>query len=459
MKRTTVHATILTILAVVFFILVASGEDCDGCYSPGAMQFKLVVAGAVTVIMALYFTARYKKFEKMAFDIANQPILETNEATSGVSFAGEGTVVSEKPLTSAYTQTECVYYHAILEKYVNSGKRGRWEVQEQKLDFIPFYLTDDRGRLAIDVTGVDHDNSSRIKNRFSLVQHKDKKKHARNLQVHSEIDCEAVLTKEKFKPEGKKGRWRRSEFVLKPGSQVFVYGYIAKSEHGLVLKEHAREPLIISRKTQKEFVAEFFKGKALIYMVYILMLAGIAMILGALIWGAFITERIASAIFVLAAVIFLIHAIITMYNRIIVLRNRAFNTLSNIEGELKRRFDLIPNLNRVVSQYAAFERDVHSVMAQLRSASVSDPFSGAVDTMAHKQILATLEAYPDLKASETVSDLMILLTDTEERIAYSRTFYNSAAQQYNTAIQQFPSSIVATLGALKPMAYIGVTKQ
>lgn len=428
----------------VSFIFAISSDDCNQCYAPLGMQIKGIISGVVTILLAWFFASRYKKFESMAFDIANQPILETNEATAGVSFAGEGNIVVDSPLLSPYTQTTCVYYHAVLEQYVRRGKRSEWVIKEQYQEFAPCYLSDERGRLAIDLTGIDEDHSRWIVHKNRLA----------NRQVYSEIDTQFVMHKEKYVPEGKGGKWRRSEVVFPVDTKAFVYGFVEKRANGLTLVEHDNDPLILSQKTQAEFLAEFTKGKSLIYMGTLFSFFGVLMILGSLVWAGYLRMEMGWLLSGIVAVALTLQAGVTVYNRIILLQNRAYNTLSNIEGELARRYDLIPNLNRIVTEYAQYEKEIHTIITHIRKAGVHDPLSAATNTNTHKLLQAIVEAYPVLQASKTVADLMMVLTDTEERIAYSRHFYNAAAQQYNTAIQQFPASIIAKITKLTPMSYI-----
>lgn len=137
------------------------------------------------------------------------------------------------------------------------------------------------------------------------------------------------------------------------------------------------------------------------------------------------------------------------YNNLIVLRERIKEALSQIDVQLKRRTDLIPNLIETVKGYAKHEREVFEKVTEARSSMLkaNTPHQKAeADNMmekALKSIFAVAEAYPDLKASENFLNLQEELTDTENKISYSRQFYNSNVLAYNSAIKTFPAMIFA----------------
>ncbi len=137
------------------------------------------------------------------------------------------------------------------------------------------------------------------------------------------------------------------------------------------------------------------------------------------------------------------------YNNLIVLQQRIKEALSQIDVLLKRRSDLIPNLVETVKGYEKHEKEVFENVTKARSnmvkadslsdkAEASDQLSNAL-----KSVFAVAEAYPDLKASENFKELQDELTDTENKIAYSRQFYNSTVLSFNTARKQFPGNIFA----------------
>jgi LemA protein len=148
-------------------------------------------------------------------------------------------------------------------------------------------------------------------------------------------------------------------------------------------------------------------------------------------------------------VVLLVLWAILAYNGLISRRNRVDNAWSQIDVQLKRRHDLIPNLVETVKGYAAHERETLEAVTQARNMAVraEGPHDQAgaenVLTGALKSLFAVSEAYPDLKANQNFLNLQEELTSTEDRIAYARQFYNDSVLGYNTKIQQFPSAVIA----------------
>ena len=138
------------------------------------------------------------------------------------------------------------------------------------------------------------------------------------------------------------------------------------------------------------------------------------------------------------------------YNGLVRLRNLVQESWRQIDVELKRRHDLIPNLVETVKGYAAHERGVFEEVARARSAAIT-PGSGPAEqaqqenvlTQALGKLFAVAEAYPDLKASQNFMALQTELTNTEDRIAAGRRFYNANVRQYNTKIETVPTNIIA----------------
>ena len=137
------------------------------------------------------------------------------------------------------------------------------------------------------------------------------------------------------------------------------------------------------------------------------------------------------------------------YNKLVSLRNRVDNGWSQIDVQLQRRNDLIPNRVETVKGYAQHERETLDAVIQARNASVSagTPHDQAqADNMltgALRQLFAVAEAYPDLKANQNFLQLQEELTATEDKVSYARQFYNDTVNKYNTAIQKFPAVLIA----------------
>ncbi len=148
--------------------------------------------------------------------------------------------------------------------------------------------------------------------------------------------------------------------------------------------------------------------------------------------------------------VLLLYAILT-FNRLVRHRNRVENSWSGIDVQLRRRYDLIPNLVKTVQGYAAHERELFREVTEARTRGIA---ASTVDEQAQAEtdltrslgrLLAVAEAYPELRASENFLALQEELTATESKIAFARQFYNDQVMKLNTRIQQFPSSIVARM--------------
>ena len=157
-----------------------------------------------------------------------------------------------------------------------------------------------------------------------------------------------------------------------------------------------------------------------------------------------------NSLVILVAVALIAVSIIAIYNSLVRRRNEVDNAWSQIDVQLKRRLDLIPNLVETVKGYASHEKATLDAVIQARNsaigASSSPNAQAAADsavTGALRQLFALSEAYPDLKANQGFVSLQEELSNTESRIAYARQFYGDGVLAYNTAIQKFPSSLVA----------------
>ncbi len=146
------------------------------------------------------------------------------------------------------------------------------------------------------------------------------------------------------------------------------------------------------------------------------------------------------------------------YNRLVQLRNRVENQWAQIDVQLKRRYDLIPNLVDTVKGYVKHEREtlaeVTKYRAQLASGSVEEKAkANNMLTDALKSLFAVAENYPNLKANENFKMLQEELAGTENKIAYIRTSYNDEVLNYDNALEMFPSNIVANIFGFKPKEY------
>ena len=153
----------------------------------------------------------------------------------------------------------------------------------------------------------------------------------------------------------------------------------------------------------------------------------------------------------LGIIVVLLLLIASSYNTLVGLRQKVKNAWSQIDVQLQRRFDLVPNLVESVKGYMKHESDVLTKVTEIRNswanaktvsekAELDNQLSNTLKT-----IMAVSESYPDLKANQNFLDLQASLNNTEDKISYSRQFYNDTVTSYNTKIEQFPSNIVASM--------------
>lgn len=148
---------------------------------------------------------------------------------------------------------------------------------------------------------------------------------------------------------------------------------------------------------------------------------------------------------------------IGMYNGLVGLRNQVKNAWAQIDVQLKRRYDLIPNLVETVKGYMTHERQTLEAVTQARAAAQSLSNAGVAERAKAEgelssvltRLLAVAEAYPDLKANQNFLALQEELTSTENKISFSRQFYNDSVLNYNNKTQMFPSNIVANMTGFK----------
>ena len=157
-------------------------------------------------------------------------------------------------------------------------------------------------------------------------------------------------------------------------------------------------------------------------------------------------------IIILVVVVLLVVFLIAAYNGLVKARNRVDNAFAQIEVQQKRRYDLIPNLVETVKGYAAHERQTLEAVTAARTSAISAQQGGDLAQQAQAEnaltgaltsLFAVAEAYPDLKANQNFLQLQEELTATEDRIAYSRQFFNDSVLSYNNAIQTFPRNLIA----------------
>ncbi len=170
-------------------------------------------------------------------------------------------------------------------------------------------------------------------------------------------------------------------------------------------------------------------------------------------------------IIVLIIVIVLVAFVSTVYNSLVSLRNKVKDQYSQIDVQLKRRFDLIPNLIETVKGYMNHEKEtLESVINARNSYVTANNLEGQLEadgelSKAVSRLFALSESYPDLKANENFLQLQGELRDTEEKISYARSFYNDSVLKLNNKIEMFPSNIIASIFGFKKETFFEANKE
>jgi len=171
-----------------------------------------------------------------------------------------------------------------------------------------------------------------------------------------------------------------------------------------------------------------------------------------------------TSLYIFAAVALVAIFVIILFNQLIAKRQMTNNGWADIDVQLKRRADLIPQLVTTVQAYAAHEKTLFEEVAEKRNAALAAGDNAAQRGEAESalskpvgRLIALGEAYPDLKANQNFLDLQNELSETENKIEMARRFYNGAVRELNTAAESFPSNLVASLFGIKPRAFFEIT--
>jgi LemA protein len=168
------------------------------------------------------------------------------------------------------------------------------------------------------------------------------------------------------------------------------------------------------------------------------------------------------ALISVAVLVAIAPAIVVLYNRLVRLRNRAENAWAQVDVQLRRRYDLIPNLVETVKGYAAHERGTFEEVTRARTAAQQ---AGTVEEQAEAEnvltaaigrLFAVAEDYPELRASENFRQLQSQLEETEGKIAVARQIYNDAVLSYDNALETVPTNVIASLFTFEPKAYFEI---
>lgn len=170
-------------------------------------------------------------------------------------------------------------------------------------------------------------------------------------------------------------------------------------------------------------------------------------------------------LWILGIIVLVVLSVIFLYNRLVVFRNRIDNAWSQIDVQLRRRYDLIPNLVETVKGYATHEREVFERVTEARARAIAAGTVGEHSqaenmlTQALRSLFAVAENYPQLRASENFMQLQEELSGTESKIAFARQFYNDTVLRYNNTRQAFPAVLVAQGLGFGPREYFEMEEE
>ena len=379
-----------------------------------------MLVAIILILLGVYFGFRRIKIKRYVENIPTS-------LSSGISYGPselKGHIEFTEdyaPLIGPETKEKCVYYrHKITEKR-RSGKKTRIVVIKDETHEIPFYCKDREGNTKIIPDGA---------------------------EVTAEL---------KF--EKRRGRRTYYEWHLPRNSKIYVLGSAVVDEvegdRLAITDGKDKFPFIVSDESETEVMLK--QGRKGLLGIGVAQNATV--FLGLVLFGA--VGSFAATDFLLAAMfapLFLAFSMFAlMYNDLIFLQNRVKRAWANIEVSLKKRCDLIPNLEQVVKSYLSHEEGIMEKVAQLRSSvtgknkfspSEVDVLMGQEVVLSNK-IFALREAYPDLKSNEMMEDFMNRLARMENEVSMMRAGYNDGVERYRTVMQRFPELILAKVFGFK----------
>ncbi len=410
--------------------------------------------GAIVAIFALWASLDACRRKRL---IDNLPTSKVHGVFIGLVEL-KGKVKCEQPLTSYLTGTACVYYsYTIEEKWsrtvretVSDGRGGTrteertesgWTTVDSRTEMAPFYLEDETGSLLVRPEGA----------RIEALSVMDTECTAFNPLYYGKGPAMAIANSDGFR--------RFVETAIPLEAPLFLVGQ-ARERRDVVAPEIAADDkaseFLISVRSQEQVssglgwsiggyfvlglvaapgghaLSFFASGDEIDPLAYLMFAGEFFLFLGA--W--------------------LIGWLVTVYNSMVELRQRVEQGWGQVEIQLKRRHDLIPNLVDTVKGYRDHEAQTQTALAGLRSqlGATGPGQAGADFASVQNQVSILKEAYPELKADTNFLALQQELGDTEQRIALARAYFNSIATFYNTRLQVVPDRFIAALGAMKPRA-------
>ncbi len=399
-------------------------------YWPSQLGHVLPVVFSLLALVAAVATVWYGVRQvKLKRYIENVPTSSTAGAVFGVCEVKGQLVIDETrdALRSPLTHNDCCWYHYKEEERRGSGKSAKWVTIKEVSSSIPCYCQDTDGRIEIDTE---------------------------NAEIISE-----------HKTVRRKGSMRYTETRLDVYDVIYVIGYAGLDEETgerLVMQYSSkREPFIISNRSENDVMLE--KARKGIFSLNLSFSAVvlIALLSFGMAGGFAATDFLMSAL--IAPLFMLLVMFILHYNDIVFLRQRVERNWSNINVSLKKRFNLIPNIEQVVKQYLQHETRLLEDITRLRNKyrNSIDSTESIADILAEEKriklgVKGLQESYPELKSNELIMKMMDILDSIENEIMFMRAGYNDSVEVYNTRIHSIPDVVfTAALGfKLKPFINI-----
>jgi hypothetical protein len=411
--------------------LLAEGEVVSGealiKKTPIGEWVSYLCMGISVVMMGWGGVSGFRRIKTKRY-VENIPTsLSAGLAYGPAEIKGQAELKSNRSLTGPLSNEKCVYYRYKITERRGSGKNATTVVIKDDEEFVPFQCRDVEGVTGIDPSGA---------------------------EVTSE-----------FKVRKRMGRQTHTEWHIAPTVEIYVLGSAVVDEQTgdrLIISDGDNDgfPFLISVETETEvMLRQSRKG---------LMRIGLAqngtVFLGLIIFGSL--GSFAATDFLLSALVsplFLgFSMFVLMFNDLVFLRNRVKRAWANIEVSLKKRADLIPNLEKIVKAYLSHEQSVMESVARLRSAVVGKTSYSPTEvdaamkeeTALAGRLIALRENYPDLKGNQMMDDFMNRLTWMENEVALMRAGYNDGIERYRDVKQRIPEVFLAKAFNFEDVEYL-----
>jgi hypothetical protein len=423
------------------------------------VTYGIPALGSLLALLFFFLALRAGRRQRLVSDL---PTSKTTGVFIGLAEL-KGTAEAERPLVSFLAERRCVYYQwhvdehwsrTVVETYTDNEGRTQtrtrtesgWTTVAQGGDGIVFYLQDDCGVIRIQPQQAKMEPLSvfdRTCGRGDGLYYGKGPSKAVADSVH---------------------RRRFVEYAIPLHAQLYVVGQ-ARERADVVAPEIAYDPhaemFLISTRSEDQV------RRGLAWQFWLCGVFGVALGLGGFIMADAmqnlpLKESVPKYVLVgaLFSLAWLLGWIGMVYNSLVTLRQRVQQAWSNVDVQLKRRHDLIPNLVAIVKGMRDYEKNVQTELAHLRTQLHATPPGqpGPDPQAAIEMVGAIVERYPELKANDSFLNLQKNLVDTEQRIALARGYFNDIASFYNIRLQRIPDRFIAALGALKPQALLTADK-